>query len=134
MMFGVMGFYFVLSDINAVVSDTVRKDIEFSARLSMLEKVQKKYDLTYDVYKEAKMSLYEDEFKTPTLDLKSFYSKFPTFLRVDLKFRVNSIKLKNFPIFKNLDRSIVNILGQCLVETVIEPSTFLYLLFTHILP
>ena len=119
-----MGFYFVLSDINAVVSDTVRKDIEFSARLSMLEKIQKKYLLTPQVYKMAKMSLFEDGFKTVNLNLKMFYTRYPSFLREDLKFRVNSIKLKQFTMFKNLDRSIVNSIGESMVETTFEPSTF----------
>jgi hypothetical protein len=123
MMFGVMGFYFVLSDINAVVSDTVRKDIEFSARLSMLEKIQVKYKLKDEVYKEAKMSLFEDEFRVVNLDLGLFFSKLPSFLREDLKFKVNSLKLKPFPIFKNVERSILNSLGNCLTETTFEPST-----------
>ena len=122
MMIGVMGFYFVLSDINAVVSDTVRKDIEFSARLSMLEKIQNKYKLTDDVYKQAKMSLYEDEFRIVNLDLKVFLPRLPSFLREDLKFQVNSVKLKEFVIFKNLDRPVLNQLGKCMVETTFEAS------------
>jgi hypothetical protein len=122
MISGVMGFYFVLSDINAVVSNAIRKDIEFSAKLSMLEKIQAKYTLTQGVYKDAKISLYEDEFKVIVLDLEPFFKKFPSSIREDLKYNVNSKKLKMFPLFWDLDRSIMNTLGDCLTETVIEPS------------
>lgn len=119
---GVMGFYFVLSDINAVVSNAIRKDIEFSARLSMLEKIQIKYQLKQDIYKNAKMCLYEDEFKTVELDYDFFYSKFPISLREDLKFHVNSQKLANFALFKDLDRKVMNRLCDCLKEIEFEPS------------
>lgn len=119
---GVMGFYFVLSDINAVVSNAIRKDIEFSARLSMLEKIQIKYQLQPQIYKNAKMSLYEDEFRVDTLDFDFFYSKFPISLREDLKFHVNSQKLSQFCIFKDLDRKIMNRLSECLQEMEFEPS------------
>ena len=119
---GVMGFYFVLSDIHAVVSNAIRKDIEFSSRLSMLEKIQIKYKLNPGVYKKAKMSLYMDEFKVATLDYDFLFSKFPTSLRQDLKFHVNSQKLRPFPLFKNLERKSMNILADALMEMEFDAS------------
>jgi hypothetical protein len=123
---GVMGFYFVLSDINAVVSNAIRKDIEFSQRLSMLEKIQTKYQLTEEVYKDAKISLYEDEFRVQKLDLQPFFLRFPSSIREDLKFHVNSDKLKMFPIFSDLDRSDMNNLSDCFAEIIIESSTQIF--------
>ena len=122
MLAGVMGFYFVLSNINAVVSSTVRKDIEFAARLSMLEKIKKKYHVSEPLYKEAKISLYEDEFKVMDLNLQPFFSKFPISLREDLKYHLNVKKLNSFRVFRSLDRSILNSIGEKLKEISYEPS------------
>jgi hypothetical protein len=112
MLTGVMGFYFVLSNINAVVSSTVRKDIEFAARLSMLEQIKKKYVLNEKVYKEAKISLYEDEFKPIQVNLTPFFSKFPISLRENLKYHMNIKKLRFFKMFEGLDRKVINSLGK----------------------
>lgn len=123
-----MGFYFVLSNINAVVSNAIQKDIVFSSKLSMLEKIQTKYILTEGVYKDAKISLYEDEFKVQPLDLDSFFCKFPSSIREDLKYNVNFKKLSMFPLLQDLDRSIMNTLGDCLTESMVGPSkTFLFI-------
>ena len=122
MISGVMGFYFVLSNINTVVSSTVRKDIEFAARLSMLEKIKKKYSISAKLYKEAKVSLYEDEYKPIEVNLKPFFIKFHITLRENLKYFMNLKKLNSFRMFDNLDRSIVNSLGKCIKSVKYEPS------------
>ena len=74
------------------------------------------------------MSLYEDEFKVVQLDLVPFFAKFPSSLRDDLKFHVNNQKLKFFPLFKGLDRSYLNCLGDCLKNRVYEPSNIIIFL------
>lgn len=117
-----MGFYFVLSNINAVVSSTIRKDVEFAARLSMLEKVKKKYGLVEKTYKGAKVSLYESERTDLDFDLQPFFRRFPSSLREDLKFHLNVRKLGSFDIFRNLERSVINTLGDCLKELRVPPS------------
>ena len=122
MIIGVMGFYFVLSNINSVVSSTVRMDIEFAARLSMLEKIKKKYQLSLPVYKETKRSLFEDEFKSMDFNLNNFFKKFPISLREDLKYHLNVKKLAQFNLFYGLDRSTLNTLGDSLKLLRFEPS------------
>lgn len=114
---GVVGFYFLLSDINSIISSTVGKEMQFSTKLDMLEKVNTSYQLTQATYREARQSLYRlsdrDEF-----DLKTFYSHFPFHLREDLKYHVYSRMLSQFPLFHKLDADQINRISDALqIET-----------------
>lgn len=122
---GVMGFYFVLSNINAVLSSAIREDVQFAARLSMLERLHKKYTLDAPTYKRAKMSLYEQETNSARVNLEPFLSNFPSLLRGHLKFHWNAHKLSQFGLFSGLGRALVKTLGNTFQELRIGPSTCL---------
>lgn len=119
----VVDFYFVLSNINSIISSTIKKDIEFAAKLSMLEKIEKKYALLPQTYKVAKMSLYEEEYRRDSFDLIPFFGKFPKSLRTDLKYHVYSKLLSSFPFFQNLESEIINSIGDCLKECTFDRSS-----------
>jgi hypothetical protein len=122
MLIGVVDFYFVLSNINSIISSTLKMDIEFASKLSMLEKIQKKYTLLPKTYKNAKVCLYEEEYRRDSFDLIPFFEKFPKSLRGDLKFHVYSKLLHNFPFFENLASEIINSIGDCLKESSFKKS------------
>ena len=122
MLIGVVDFYFVLSNINSIISSTIKKDIEFAAKQTMLEKIQKKYMMDPKIYKNAKISLYEEEYRRDTFDLSPFFEKFPKSLREDLKFHVYSKLLFNFPFFRNLESEIINTIGDYLKESTFNKS------------
>lgn len=122
MFVGVVGFYFLLSDINSIISSTVLKEMQFSTKLDMLETVNKNYQLHRATYREARESLYrlseQDEF-----DLKTFYSHFPFHLKEDLKFHVYSQMLSQFPLFHKLDADQINRICDSLQLETFEQST-----------
>jgi hypothetical protein len=97
-------------------------DIEFASKLSMLEKIQKKYILHPKTYKNAKVCLYEEEYRRDSFDLIPFFEKFPKSLRGDLKYHVYSKLLCNFPFFENLESEIINTIGDCLKEATFKKS------------
>ena len=126
MVIGVVGFYFLLSDINSIISNTVKKEILFSSKLAMLEKVHISYNLADKTYKEAKLSLYKQVDKE-NFDLDGFYSQFPIFIREELKFHVYSIMLKPFLIFQKLKMDQINRIGDSLQIETFDKSNWLIL-------
>ena len=123
MIIGVVGFYFLLSDINSIISNTIHKEIQFSARLAMLERVNNSYKLTEKTYKEAKQSLFEVE-KRVKFDLEVFYNQFPVILKEKLKYHVYSSMLNRFPIFHKLKPEQINHIGDSLQSETFEKGTY----------
>jgi len=121
MVVGVVGFYFLLSDINAVISEALNKEARFSAKLSMLEKVNIRYKLSPDTYKEARASLFRLADRTK-LDLLFFYGCFPTHIREELKHAQYSAELAQFPLFRKLKPEQLNRIGDALQLEVFEES------------
>jgi hypothetical protein len=119
MIVGVVGFYFLLSDINSIISNTIKKEIQFSAKLSMLEKVNENYQLTEETYKEAKQSLFELS-ENDKFNLDSFYDQFPLVLKEKLKYRVYSNMLEQFSIFHKLKPEQINTIGDSLQNETFE--------------
>jgi hypothetical protein len=121
MFVGVVGFYFLLSDINAIISEAVNKEMQFSSKLSMLEKVNESYKLSQETYKEAKISLYQLA-DSSCVDLPFFYRQFPLKIREELKYAVYNDMLVQFPLFHKLKMEQINRIGDALKFQVFEKS------------
>lgn len=112
MVVGVIAFYFVLSDINSIISSGIKYDMDFSLRVTMLEKIQEKYRMRTCVYRQAKKTIFSEEEQQQTLDLPPFFRQFPRSLRQSLKFSAYSRDFAKSYFGKYVDPLIVNCLGD----------------------
>lgn len=111
---GVIGFYFVLSDINSVISTALKEDMNFSSRVTMLEKIQEKYQMNNKVYFKAKRTLFQEENQKGDIELRPFFQQFPRSLRQDLKYSVYSKNFELFAFTKYTEPLILNEIGDCM--------------------
>lgn len=116
MIMGVIGFYFVLSDINSIISSTLQSEYNFSSRVTMLEKIQEKYKMDYKVYIQAKRTLFEEERETRVFNIQPFVERFPKFLQLELKYSIYSRDFKNFGVFNYVDPLILAYLGDAVTR------------------
>jgi hypothetical protein len=97
--------------------------MNFSSRVTMLEKIQEKYKMNQDIYREAKKTLFLEEAKqSKKLDLSPFFKNFPRSLRKDLKYSVYSRDFQDVYFSKHVDPIIVNCIGDAMKNIKIPAS------------
>lgn len=119
---GVIAFYFVLSDINSIISSGIRYDVQFSMRITMLEKIQEKYHMQKSIYLEARRALFNEELHQDKLDLQPFFSHFPRSLRKTLKYSAYSRNFRKCYFSRYVDPLIINCIGDAAKSVKISAS------------
>jgi hypothetical protein len=122
MIIGVTSFYFVISDINTIISNSVEKGMKFSFCMAKLEKIQKKYLLSNSVYKKARMSIFNSKPSTDASWKKWFLDQFPMYLQNELKYHIYSKMFSCFEWTSKLTSKTLNLLGDSIREVEFEES------------
>jgi hypothetical protein len=121
MIIGVTAFYFVVSDINTIISNSVAKEIQVSACMTKLDKIKKMYPISSDMYKAAKLSLFNKNGKQ-LINTKGFLEHFPRSFGNELKFHMYSKKFELFKWTRDLPPIFLGRLGDVIREVELEES------------
>lgn len=113
MIIGVIGFYFVVSNINSIISNTIKINMNFTAKISLLDKLQAKYKLNQRFYRMIRKSLIKEDYKRDVESFKPMFRKFPKYLRRELKYQMYLKVFGNFKILLKLDKNVLNKIGDC---------------------
>ena len=122
MIIGVVSFYFVVSDINTIISNSVAKGIKVSSCMVKLEKIKELYPVSQKVYSQAKKSLFGKQPLDLARDRRRFLDHFPKSFQNDLKFHIYSKQFKDFPWVPQLGLSVLGMLGDAVREVDFEES------------
>lgn len=121
MIIGVIVFYFVVSDINTIISNSVAKEIQVSACMTKLEKIKKKYPISSNMYKAAKLSLFNKNLNN-LVNTKGFLGHFPRSFENELKYHMYSKKFELFNWTQNVPSNFLGRLGDEIREVELEES------------
>ena len=118
MIFGVISFTFVVSNINSILSQTYRAERERSKNLIILESIKEKYDFSPELIEVVKMQINKP---VPTISSDNFQPTikiFPTGIKNELLYSMYKDSLNQITFFKDLPPEIINVLGQALTPIV----------------
>lgn len=126
MIIGVIGFYFVVSNINSIISNTIKKNKNFTICMTKLEKLKKKYKIGDEIYRLAKRAIIKEEHKHEILNYIPLIKTFPKSLKKKLKYEMYINILGGFRFLKDLGMPAVISIGNKIKEVNYEKSIFLY--------
>jgi hypothetical protein len=109
---GVVGFYFVISSINSVISERLHKNATFTNHINSLMKLKKKKGISEELYRVAISSIFRKDYKRNINNFNDMLNKFPKSLKKELKYKMNIHIFKNFKFVQKLSKKIVNTLGK----------------------
>ena len=112
MIIGVIGFYFVVSNINSIISSSIRINMAFTAKITQLSKLNKKYKLDPELFKMVRSSLINEDYKRDISNFKPMFKKFPKYLRKELKYEMYKKVFGNFRILLGLQKKVLNSIGD----------------------
>ena len=115
---GVIGFYFVVSNINSIISNSIKKNKNFSICMTKLEKLKKKYNIDEKIYKLAKRALIKEDFKKEVFDFVPMMISFPKSLKKKLKYDMYINMFGGFRFLKDLPMETVISIGNKMKEVV----------------
>ena len=119
---GVIGFYFVVSNINSIISNSIKKNKNFTICMTKLEKLKKKYDIDEKIYKLAKRALIKEDFKKEVFDFIPMMVSFPKSLKKKLKYDMYINMFGGFRFLKDLPMETVISIGNKMKEVVYQKS------------
>lgn len=123
MIIGVIAFYFVVGDINTIISNSVVKGIQVSACMTKLEKIKKKYPISEKMYNDAKIALFNKSSKGLN-NVKTFLEHFPRSYQNKLKFHMYSKMFEHFKWLHNLSPNFLSRLGDDTREINLEEGMY----------
>lgn len=112
MIIGVIGFYYVVSNINSIISSSIRINMAFSSKIMLLDKLNKKYKLDPVFFKMVRRSLIQEDYKRDISNFKPMFQKFPKYLRRDLKYEMYKKVFGKFKILLGLGKKVLNTIGD----------------------
>jgi hypothetical protein len=122
MIIGVTAFYFVISDINTIISNSVEKRMKFSNCMTKLAKIQEKYTLSSTVLQKARKSIIDSKPCSKMSWQKWFLDQFPMSLQNDLKYHIYSKMFSYFEWSNRLSIKTLNLLGDSVREVEFDES------------
>lgn len=122
MIIGVIGFYFVVSNINSIISNTIKINMSFTSKISLLNKLKNKYNLDIRFYKMIRSSLIKEDYKRDVENFKPMFQKFPEYLRKELKYQMYLKVFGNFKVLLKLDKNVLNKIGDCSIKLQFQES------------
>lgn len=123
MVIGVVGFYFVVSDINTIITNSILKNSKLTKKYTLLLKIQEQYEIDkYYIEKAQKALLKKKEIEKDFLEWKDFINYFPEIYSKYLKYEIYISKFKNFKNISKMKKRELNILGDKITEIHISSS------------
>jgi hypothetical protein len=122
MIIGVIGFYFIISALNAYISDSMNKRAELSMKIYNLKELKQKYRLSDDTYQIGINSLAQNDIAKDKSNFTMMLEKFPKSLKRELKYQMYLSILKNFEFIKTLKMKLVIAIGESLQKVRIKES------------
>ena len=124
MLFGVISFTFVVSNINSILSEQYQKRNALEKNIMSLETLQKKYNFSEDLFhlsrKQIKMKMTSNTFID---DMESFLKVFPKNLKNDLQISMYGERLGQIDIFHGLNEETIISIGRKLTKIIYLKGT-----------
>lgn len=113
MLFGVISFTFVVSNINSILSEQYQKRSELEKNIIFLDKLQKKYTFSEELFNVSKKQI-KMKMKSNTIidDMEAFLKIFPKKLRNELEISMYGEDLNKIKIFKELTEETIISIGR----------------------
>jgi hypothetical protein len=124
MIIGVIGFYFVVSNINSIISNSIKNNMNFTAKITQLDKIRTRYKLNPNFFKMVRQSLIKKDYIQDIDNFKPMFNKFPNYLREELKYKMYLKMFGNFRILLRLEKHVLNKIGDCVKKVHFHESTF----------
>lgn len=112
MIIGVIGFYFVVSNINSIISNSIKMNMKFTSKITLLTQLRDKYKLKPRFFKMVRESLIKEDYKEDIQNFQSMFLKFPKYLRRELKYKMYLKVFGNFSLLRRLEKNILNAIGD----------------------
>lgn len=122
MIIGVISFYFVISDINTIISNSVAKGMKLSSRLTKLEKIRQQYILSPQLCQKARVSIFQPRAFSEESSQDWFLAQFPKSLQNQLKFHIYSKLFSFFDWTLSLSPTTLSLLGDVVHQVQFEES------------
>lgn len=125
MLLGVVSFTFVVSNINSIISQNKKKNMQEAKSEIFLDQMQKKYNLSNDLICMAKSEVSKSMDTVNMENFKNMISSFPKNLRNELYLSMFRDRLSKINIFKMLPDEVIITLGKVLTPIIYMPSKML---------
>jgi hypothetical protein len=112
MIIGVIGFYFVVSNINSIISNSIKRNMNFTSKITLLSNLRDKYKLKPKFYKMVRESLINEDYKEDITNFTPMLNKFPRYLQRELKYNMYLKIFGNFNLLRRLEKNILNAIGD----------------------
>ena len=117
MIFGVISFTFVVSNINSMLSQSNKSTLQRSKNFSFLEKMNLKYKLSPELIEMATKEI-NKHVQNHSDNFYEMINTFPVNLRNDLYYSMFKNNLNQINFFKDLPPDIIIVLGQALTPII----------------
>ena len=117
MIFGVIGFSFIIGSITNVISETHIKNATFTKYMKSLRKLKIKKVISYKLHQKVLKSLLRRDYINKISNTNEMLGKFPKYLKKELKYQMNKHKLKHFHFIHKFSKSIINSIGPFFKKT-----------------
>lgn len=119
MIFGVVSFTFVVSNINSILSLSHKTSMRRTQNLMVFEAMKAKYDFSREVIAMAEAHISRSERLVDAESFQSMIGTFPAHMRSRLLYSMHRRSLSRIAFFRGLPVDIINVLGQAL-----QPVTY----------
>lgn len=116
MIIGVIGFYFVVSNINSIISNSIKKQSLISLKKSFLYKINEKKKFKPKILEMISKQIDDYNEFHEWKEVKKFLNVFPKVYKRDLKYAFYKNLLRDFQFLKSFNKKIINSVGDCMTE------------------
>lgn len=117
MIIGVIGFYFVISNINSITSNSINQQRLISLQKSFLYKIHEEKKLKPQIFKIINKQIENAHDFKKRRTVTEFLNIFPKVLKRELKYTFyKNYLFGNFQFLKNFEKKIINSIGDHMIQ------------------